>query len=466
VTQGPLTGEDREFAGNLLDIAAHWCDESMRLGAEFAQAFVEATADVQLESVVTGGRARRSGTMTQRRYGTGLLLRHRGAWWYGSAPLASPGELAERMAAIPGLGTPRPARPWHDISPAEARDLAWDGLPPGGQAAAGPPGGHTRVQFIQDYFRQYRAVADSAGVRRCWRVGGGRQRATATIVSGGTRARSFARRASGDWGEPGTGDDLAACAGDLVSAAVGRAGRLLTARGLGSRSTPVVFAPRVGAALLHELIGHALEADNFARDSPYTAGLAGAPLCDAPLDLVDDPAIAGGIGSSSTDDDGQPCRYTPLVRRGTVVGQLSCVRSAYGSAEACSGSGRRQGYASASLPRASNTVVLPGPDSAAALAEPPPEGLLYVAALSSGEISLSRGEFCFSAAESYYLTGAGSQPLRDVNLSGDARAALARLAGIAGDLEGDNVTCGKQGQSVHIGLFSPTMRFDRLTWWS
>lgn len=223
MTQGPLTGEDREFAGNLLDIAAHWCDEGMRLGAEFAQAFVEATADVQLESAVAGGRARRSGTMVARRYGTGLLLRHRGAWWYGSAPLASPGELAERMAAIPGLGTPRPARPWHDISPAEARELAWDGLPPDGQAA-GPPGGHTQVQFIQDYFRQYRAVADSAGVRRSWRVGGGRQRATATIVSGGTRARSFARRASADWGEPGTGDDLAACAGDLVSAAVGRAG--------------------------------------------------------------------------------------------------------------------------------------------------------------------------------------------------------------------------------------------------
>jgi predicted Zn-dependent protease len=457
-----VTAAGQDHAAGLLEIAAHWCAESRRLGAEFAQAFVEASEDVRLDAVLAGGQARRTAVLVQRRYGAGLLLRHRGAWWYGAAPLAQPDDLAARLAAVPGLGSPRPARPWPEAGPARAGGLEWDGMP---SAAAAGDGG-ARVQFIQDYFRQHRAVADSAGVHRSWQVGGGRQRAAATVLADGWRARCFTRRAGPRWGEPGTAAELAGSAAELVSAAAERARDQVTARSMGRRSTPVVFAPAVGAALLHELIGHALEADNFATGSAYTAGLAGATLCGAPLDLADDPTLAGGFGSMPADDDGQPCQYTPLVERGTVVGQLGCVRSAYGSPGDRNGSGRRQGYPSASLPRASNTIVLAGPDRPAALAEPPPGGLLYVTALSSGEISLHRGEFSFSASESYYLTGAGRWPLADVNLSGDARAALAQLEGIADDVAGDNVTCGKQGQSVPIGLYSPTMRFGQLTWWS
>jgi TldD protein len=148
-----------------------------------------------------------------------------------------------------------------------------------------------------------------------------------------------------------------------------------------------------------------------------------------------------------------------------VTGQLTSVRATYPDL-GTTGNGRRQDYSRPALPRATNTVVLPGPDTVAALCDPPPGGLLYVAELSSAETVQARGDFCFSAGESYLITrDGGRQPLVDVNLSGSARGVLRRLIGIADDVEGDGVTCGKQGQSVPIGLFSPTMRFDDVEWW-
>jgi TldD protein len=154
-----------------------------------------------------------------------------------------------------------------------------------------------------------------------------------------------------------------------------------------------------------------------------------------------------------------------MVEDGVVAGRLTCVRSEYGDSDETTGHGRRQDYRHAALPRATNTVVLPGPDRAEPLREPPAGGLLYVAALSAGEINLARGQFCFSAAESLLLSpGVPPRPLQDVNIFGDAREALARLAGIGDDPAGDNASCGKSGQSVQIGLYSPTMRFDDLEW--
>lgn len=458
---GPGSSFDRLLEG----IAAHWCEESLRLGAQYAQAFVEATSHVRLDSTVHHGARAGHGTSLDRRFGLGLLLRHRDSWWYGSAPLAKPDLLAEKVATLQGLGRPHVPEPVTRGSELEEERPHQDLCLLTDSIARSAAADDLSVNFVQDFFRGHRAVVDSTGVSRTWRNTGGRQRCSATAWGDGQHARVFTRRNAALWRLGDAGPDLALSAEKLIRSAADRSRALLGSRQLGVRTTPVVLAPRVGAALLHELIGHALEADNLAKASPYTTGLMGTSLTSAPLLLMDDPGVPEGMGSNATDDDGQAATPVVLVDQGTVTGRLTCMRAVYGTSDLNTGSGRREDYRHASLPRASNTVVLPGPDSTAALLEPPSSGLLHVGALSSGEINLERGEFSFAASESHYLTPAGDAiPLQDVILFGDAREALRQLAGIADDVEGDNVTCGKQGQSVRIGLHSPTMRFDQLTW--
>ncbi|RGC68155.1 protease TldD [Micromonospora sp. MW-13] len=461
-----LTTDADRLTDELLGVAEHWCGEGTRLGAEYAQAFVEVTADIRLDCAVRDGAAVETGSVLARRSGVGLLLRYRDSWWFGSAPLAEPQALARQLAlvcptgprvppAIPRLrSVPGPPSPWPAVADA--------GLAGRWCAGAQP----VRLDLIQDFFHRYRVVVDTRGVRAASPVSGGRQRCSATAVGADTVARSFTRRSRPDWGAETPVGELVESVDAIARDAVRRARGLLPARNLGHRRTPVVLAPKAGAALLHELIGHAVEADNFEKHTHLVSAMTDGPLCDAPLGLVDDAGVPGGIGSLGVDDDGQPGARTTLVQDGVLVGRLTNLLAAYPDAAGSTGNGRRQDYTRASLPRATNTVVLPGPDGVDRLCEVPPEGLLYVLALSSGETVPARGDFCFSAAEGYYLTpGGGRQPLRDVNLHGDARGTLRRLVGIADDVEGDNVTCGKQGQSVLIGLYSPTMRFDSTDWW-
>ncbi|WP_165974496.1 TldD/PmbA family protein [Nonomuraea deserti] len=451
--------EDLEgFESSLIDIAAHWCEEGLRLGAEYAQAFVEAGADLRWESRLRGPAVSATATSVNRRYGVGLLLRRAGVWTYSCAPLHEPQTLAEKISAL-CPGTPRIPSPWRGRSPLEtvpattARPLTDE------TCVTLQP--NTAVRFIQDFFRQHRVIVDSAGTRRALRVGGGRRRAIATVFDGTATARAFTRSNNPHWEPASAETSFVESAAHLIKSAADQARALLRFRSMGHKTTPVVFGPKTGAAFLHELIGHALEADNLAKNSPYSVGLMGERLTRASLNLLDDPFLPDGMGSRAVDDDGQFCAPTPLVTDGTVVGRLTCARL-----DSPSGSGRRESYRHASLPRASNTSVLGGEDSVPSLLQPcPGSGLLYISSLGSGEFNPARGEFSFSAAAAHYLTSAGEAvPLKDVNLFGDAREAIDRLAGIADDVEGDNATCGKQGQSVLIGLYSPTMRFDRLDW--
>lgn len=460
MTWAPAAPED------LLEIAEHWCGEGTRLGAEYVQAFVEIAADVRLDFAAGPNRLDPAGTRVDRRGGIGLLVRTPKSWWYGSAPLSEPGALAARMAAA-GLGRAVPPPPLTPAPPpdlrppsAGSRTSGWDWHRDSGAA---PP--EFSADIALDLYRRHRAVVDTRGVRSAWRVSGGRQRCIAMLAEHDGSARAFTRVSDPHWDEQTPSTTFPAIARALTQEAVMRAHAQLSASTVGRRRTPVVFAPKVGAAFLHELIGHALEADNLAMAAEYTTGLRDAVVTSAPLQLVDDPTLLDGVASGATDDEGRPARRTVMVEKGVVAGRLTCVRSEYGDSAETTGHGRRQDYRHAALPRATNTVVLPGPDRAEALLEPPPAGLLYVTALSAGEINLARGQFCFSAAESLLLSpGVPPRPLRDVNIFGDAREALARLTGIGDDPAGDNASCGKSGQSVQIGLYSPTMRFDDLEW--
>jgi predicted Zn-dependent protease len=454
-------------ADDLVEVGHHWSREAVRLGARYAQSFVEASADLRLDSRLWRGAVTATGASITRRYGLGLLLHHRGTWKYAYAPLHQPDQIAGRLAEL-GVAGARAARALHLAETFDTEPVAVEPVPDNA-LAAGPPG--TAVRFIREYFRQRRVVVDSAGTCAAQLVRGGRLRATATVVDGAQRTRAFSRRSSPTWRPDSTDPAQSAAATELVQASVAAARALLSTASLGERRTPVVFEPRAGAALLHELVGHALEADNVARQSDYARGLMGSRLTDAPLTVVDDPGLPDGIGSRDVDDDGQSYRPTRLVHDGVVVGQLTSLRmsGSWDGAEPqhghCGFAGRRENYRHTSLPRASNTVVAAGPDDPTDLYAPSPGGVLVVRALGSGEFHPARGEFSFSAAESHYLTPDGnSQPLRDVYLFGDVHHTIARLSAVANDVAGDNVTCRKQGQSLLIGLYSPTMRFDDLHW--
>lgn len=230
----------------------------------------------------------------------------------------------------------------------------------------------------------------------------------------------------------------------------------------GQQHTPVVFSGAGAAGLLHELLGHALEADNFATQSTYIHRINPNAL-PADLAVHDDPSFESGYGSCPTDDDGFPARERALVANGDWEPLQS--RLTARTAEHRPGNGRRQDHRSPALPRTSNTIIQRGNTSADELTKPGSQGLLVIPALSSGSIEPHSGRFSFVALDAEWVDASGhSHPLPDVTIWGDAADTLERLEAIGDDFGGDNATCGKRGQFVGIGLFGPSIRFSSLRW--
>lgn len=253
---------------------------------------------------------------------------------------------------------------------------------------------------------------------------------------------------------------------EVVAEATSQARRLLdaTSRRPRTTATPVVFGPGAGGAFIHELVGHALEADNYLRSGSYLSNSLGRRMMDYPLTVVDDPQVAGGWGSCEIDDEGNRSTPVVLVDNGVVAGLLTSTATTSATRQA-TGHGRRERYSSPALPRATNTVVRQGPQTLAAVEEPSKHGILRVLDLGSGEINPSTGVYAFSAREAEYRTPDGHViPLRDVLLTGDALDTLQTISAVASDSALDNVTCGKADQYVGIGLASPSIRFDRINW--
>jgi TldD protein len=445
----------------LLDLAAGWCRAAVRAGARFAQAYAETGLDVRMESRGPD----RLGLLADRRAGVGLLVRRDESWSYGSASAGALGELADWLTALTGTAGAAGPVDWPALADRHDESVA---LFVGADAGRSPGGTDPRCVVTEDLFCRDAAVVDSDGTTVHFGQTGIRRRATATVMTNGGSFRGYSR-----WYGDNRYVDRSEGVAELVATALSQAGAAANGTSLGSRTTPVVLAPGAGAGLLHELIGHALEADNLANGSGYPAGLPGAQVTTEHLTLTDQPDLPSGFGSAPTgylaggaparvDDEGTPATTVLLVDRGVVAGRLSNRRTA-GSGS--TGHGRRRTFRYPPIPRATNTVVAAGPDSPAGLLDPGATGLLYVRALGAGDVDLRRGDFSFAVTEGYFLTPAGDrQPVPDVTLFGDARQALGKLVGVAADSAADNVTCAKQGQFIGIGLVSPTMRFDDLTW--
>ena len=227
----------------------------------------------------------------------------------------------------------------------------------------------------------------------------------------------------------------------------------------------VVLGPGWPGILLHEAVGHGLEADfNRKKVSAFSDRIGqqvASPLCT----VVDDGTIAHRRGSLNVDDEGHPTARNVLIENGVLRGYLQDRLSSRITGAPPTGSGRRESYAHIPLPRMTNTFMLPGESDPAEIIRSVPRGL-YCVNFGGGQVDITSGNFVFSASESYLIEdGRVTRPVRNATLIGNGPEALRYVTMVGNDLrldEGIGV-CGKEGQSVPVGVGIPTIKIDRMT---
>ena len=227
----------------------------------------------------------------------------------------------------------------------------------------------------------------------------------------------------------------------------------------------VVLGPGWPGVLLHEAIGHGLEGDfNRKKLSAFTDRIGervASPLCT----VVDDGTIANRRGSLNCDDEGTPTSRTVLIENGILRGYIQDRLNARLMGLPPTGNGRRESFAHMPLPRMTNTFMLAGESTAEEIIRSVPSGL-YAASFGGGQVDITNGKFVFSATEAYLIEdGRITRPVKGASLIGNGPEALTRVSLVGNDLAFDEGigTCGKNGQSVPVGVGLPTVRIDGMT---
>jgi TldD protein len=227
----------------------------------------------------------------------------------------------------------------------------------------------------------------------------------------------------------------------------------------------VVLGPGWPGILLHEAIGHGLEGDfNRKRTSAFSERL-GERVASEGVTVIDDGTLAGRRGSLNVDDEGTPTRRNVLIENGVLVGYLQDRLNARLMGMEPTGNGRRESYAHLPMPRMTNTFMLAGDDDPEEILRSVGSGL-YAVSFGGGQVDITSGKFVFNANEAYRIEdGRIGAPVRGATLIGSGPDVLTRVRRIGHDLELDRGvgTCGKDGQSVPVGVGLPTLRLDGLT---
>jgi TldD protein len=228
---------------------------------------------------------------------------------------------------------------------------------------------------------------------------------------------------------------------------------------------PVVLAPGDAGILLHEAVGHGLEADFNRKQTSNYSGCVGQSVASPLVTVVDDPAIAASRGSINVDDEGVLPVAHRLIEGGKLRGYLHDRISADFFKTKPTGSGRRESFRHEPLPRMTNTFMSAGTDAPEDIIRSVERGV-YAKKFSGGQVNISNGDFVFSLTEGYLIEhGKLTAPLKGVNLIGNGPEALATVSMVGHDFElSDGMwTCGKDGQSVPVGVGMPTVKLDSLT---
>ncbi|MBF6569819.1 MAG: metalloprotease TldD [Candidatus Binataceae bacterium] len=227
----------------------------------------------------------------------------------------------------------------------------------------------------------------------------------------------------------------------------------------------VVLGPGWPGILLHEAIGHGLEGDFNRKGTSAFAGRIGQSVASELCTVVDDGTIANRRGSLNVDDEGTPTSRTVLIEKGILRGYLQDRMNARLMKMPATGNGRRESFAHAPMPRMTNTFMLPGESTPEEIIKTVGKGL-YAVSFGGGQVDITNGKFVFSASEAYLIEdGRATRPVKGATLIGNGPDVLTRVAMVGNDLELDPGvgTCGKDGQSVPVGVGLPTIRIDGIT---
>jgi TldD protein len=227
----------------------------------------------------------------------------------------------------------------------------------------------------------------------------------------------------------------------------------------------VVLGPGWPGVLLHEAVGHGLEADFNRKKTSAFAGLIGQKVASEKVTVVDNGRMPGRRGSLNVDDEGNPTQETVLIENGILRGYLSDKLSSKLMGMPNTGSGRRESYAAIPMPRMTNTYMLSGQDDPGDILKSVKRGL-YAVNFGGGQVDITNGKFVFSASEAYLIEdGVITAPVKGATLIGNGPEALKYVSMVGNDLALDEGigTCGKSGQSVPVGVGMPTIKLDRMT---
>ncbi|MDP2823532.1 MAG: metalloprotease TldD [Sulfuritalea sp.] len=252
---------------------------------------------------------------------------------------------------------------------------------------------------------------------------------------------------------------------DYATRAVHQASVNLAARPAPAGEMTVVLGPGWPGILLHEAVGHGLEGDFNRKGSSTFAGRIGQRVAAKGVTVIDDGTIVDRRGSLTIDDEGNPTQRTVLIEDGILVGYLQDTLNARLMKVAPTGNGRRESFAHLPLPRMTNTTMQNGSHDPQEIIKSVKKGL-YAANFGGGQVDITSGKFVFSTAEAYLIeNGKIAAPVKGATLIGSGPEAMMRVAMIGNDMALDSGvgTCGKEGQSVPVGVGQPTVRIDGLT---
>jgi TldD protein len=239
----------------------------------------------------------------------------------------------------------------------------------------------------------------------------------------------------------------------------------LDAREAPAGDMEVVLGPGWPGVLLHEAVGHGLEADFNRKKTSAFAGLIGKRVASEKCTVVDNGTMPWRRGSLNVDDEGQPTQETVLIENGILKGYLSDKLSSKLMGLADTGNGRRESYEHIPMPRMTNTYMLAGQDDPQDIIRSVKNGI-YAVNFGGGQVDITNGKFVFSASEAYLIeNGEITAPIKGATLIGNGPDVLTRVSMVGNDLKLDEGvgTCGKDGQAVPVGVGIPTIKVDRLT---
>jgi TldD protein len=228
---------------------------------------------------------------------------------------------------------------------------------------------------------------------------------------------------------------------------------------------PVVLGSGWPGVLLHEAVGHGLEGDFNRKGASTFSGRIGEQVASKGVTVVDDGTLSDRRGSLSIDDEGTPTQYNTLIEDGILTGYMQDKMNAALMGVASTGNGRRESYAHLPMPRMTNTYMLSGQYSPDEIISSVKKGI-YAPNFGGGQVDITSGKFVFSTSEAYLIeNGKITRPIKGATLIGNGPESMQKISMIGNDLALDDGVgvCGKDGQSVPVGVGQPTLKIDEIT---